>query len=265
MRLYFSAAFWTAIIGDGHVRPVANQLSVSVTQKSESACVIIACVSVMTISSSVENSLLFCVRCCISSVLSFGVVGVSIISSSKFISVNVGMVGSTSGAGMSISKSVGSGRLSAIVSGVSGWVFDNWGCGALNADVWIRPMLFRARINAKRNSAGMSSGNSTGVSTSSGPSVGVSDSGTVSGVGAGDDFRNSGILIFGNGIVISGCLVRTINVVVAMYSGKAANNNMPKTKPGNPRNCACAKCRHWARLNMEKSNMKYKIAHVMAK
>jgi len=265
VRLYFSAAFWTAIIGDGHVRPVANQLSVSVTQKSESACVIIACVSVMTISSSVENSLLFCVRCCISSVLSFGVVGVSIISSSKFISVNVGMVGSTSGAGMSISKSVGSGRLSAIVSGVLGWVFDNWGCGALNADVWMRPMLFRARINAKRNSAGMSSGNSTGVSTSSGPSVGVSDSGTVSGVGAGDDFRNSGILILGNGIVISGCLVRTINVVVAMYSGKAANNNMPKTKPGNPRNCACAKCRHWARLNMEKSNMKYKIAHVMAK
>lgn len=136
---------------------------------------------------------------------------------------------------------------------------------ALNADVWMRPMLFRARINAKRNSAGISSGSSTGVSTSSGPSVGVSDSGTVSGAGAGDAFRNSGILIFGNGIVISGCLVRTINMVVATYSGKAANTNMPKTKPGNPRNCAFAKCRHWARLNMEKSNMKYKIAHVIAK
>ena len=114
-----------AIIGDGHVRPVANPLPVPVTPQSQSARAIIPCVPVMTMFSSVENSVLFCVRCCISSVLSFGVVGVSIISSSKFISVNVGMVVSASGVGVSISKSVGNGNASAMTSGVYGWLLDN--------------------------------------------------------------------------------------------------------------------------------------------
>ena len=41
------AASLTAIIGDGHTLPAANQLSVSATQKSGSAWVIMARVSVI--------------------------------------------------------------------------------------------------------------------------------------------------------------------------------------------------------------------------
>lgn len=126
-------------------------------------------------------------------------------------------------------------------------------------------MLLRARMNAKRNSAGMSGGRSVGVSSSSGPRVGVSDS--VSGVGAGSagaGLNNAGILIFGIGIVIRGFFVRTISVVVATYNGNAARIKMPNTKPGKPRNWARIKCRHWGALNIEKSNMKNKIAHVIA-
>ena len=104
-----------------------------------------------------------------------------------------------------------------------------------------------------------------GVSTSSGPKVGVSDSDWGIGADSVDaDFKKVGILIFGMGIVISGCLVRTISVVVATYKGNAARINMPKTKPGKPRNCARIRCCHWADENMEKSNIKYKIAHVIA-
>lgn len=125
--------------------------------------------------------------------------------------------------------------------------------------------MLRARINAKRNSAGISGGNSVGVSTSSGPNVGVSDSDWGIGADSVDaDFKKVGILIFGMGIVISGCLVRTISVVVATYKGNAARINIPKTKPGKPRNCARIRCCHWADENMEKSNIKYKIAHVIA-
>ena len=80
----------------------------------------------------------------------------------------------------------------------------------------------------------------------------------------GADFKKVGILICGMGIVIRGFFVRTISVVVAMYKGNAARINMPKTKPGNPRNCARIRCCHWADENMEKSNIKYNIAHVVA-
>lgn len=125
------------------------------------------------------------------------------------------------------------------------------------------PRLFWARINAKRNSAGISSDSSIGVSAASGPSVGVSDS-AVAGGGAGVSLKNLGNAIFGTGIVISGFLLRKISVVVAIYKGKAANINMPNTKPGKPRNWACIRWRHCADENMEKSNIKYNIAHVVA-
>lgn len=62
------------IIGDGHTRPAANQLSMSVTQKSGSLCVIMACVSVIITFSSVEYVLLCAVKCAINSELSFGAV-----------------------------------------------------------------------------------------------------------------------------------------------------------------------------------------------
>lgn len=139
----------------------------------------------------------------------------SVSPSSKFISVNVGIAFDSSGVGMLISKSVGNGsEVSSATIGVSicGGVVVN----ALNADVCMRPTLLRARIKAKRNSAGMSSGRGAGISTSSGPSVGVSDSGVGSGVGsAGVGFKNAGTVIFGMGIVINGFLVRMISVVVA--------------------------------------------------
>ena len=79
----------------------------------------------------------------------------------------------------------------------------------------MRPMLLRARINAKRNSAGMSSGNSAGVSDSSGPSVGVSGVGSDSGAGAAAVAENRDIFILGIGIEINGFFVRIIKVVVA--------------------------------------------------
>lgn len=50
------AAALTAIIGDGHTRPAANQFSVSATQKSGSAWVVMACVSVIIMSPSVVNA-----------------------------------------------------------------------------------------------------------------------------------------------------------------------------------------------------------------
>jgi len=62
------------IIGDGHTRPAANQLSMSATQKSGSLCVIMACVSVIITFSSVEYALLFSVRYLINCELSFGAV-----------------------------------------------------------------------------------------------------------------------------------------------------------------------------------------------
>lgn len=136
VRLCFEAAFWTAIIGDGHMRPAANQLSVSATQKSGSLCVMMACVSVMTILSSVEYALLFSVRYLINSELSFVSVCVSVSDSgsSKFISVNVGIV-SISGVGISKSKSVGNGNDVSSIFCVSDMLGTGVCWGALNADV----------------------------------------------------------------------------------------------------------------------------------
>ena len=136
VRLCFEAAFWTAIIGDGHMRPAANQLSVSATQKSGSLCVIMACVSVMTMLSSVEYALLFSVRYLINSELSFvsNSMSVSDSGSSKFISVNVGII-SVSGVGVSISKSAGRGNDVSSMSGVSGVLGTGVCWGVLNADV----------------------------------------------------------------------------------------------------------------------------------
>ena len=77
-------------------------------------------------------------------------------------------------------------------------------------------MFVRARKNAACNSGGKSSGNfCSGVVSG----AGVSDDTAGDGVGAGTCFgsiKNFGKLIFGVGMVISGFLVRIINVVVAM-------------------------------------------------
>ncbi len=120
------------------------------------------------------------------------VFGVSVVVSSdgesKLISENVGMsenVGDVSVGPKS--KSLGSGKSSGAIS----WaVNDGWAGGGvlnvlLNAEVCSWPILLRARMYAKRNSAGISSGNSLGKSFTSGPSDGVSDSGAGAGVGVG--------------------------------------------------------------------------------
>ena len=77
-------------------------------------------------------------------------------------------------------------------------------------------------------------------------------------VGAGDvvfvgHFGNG---ILGTGIVTNGFFVRMINVVVAIYRGKADSISMPKTNPAKPCNCACASLCHWAPLKILNLNMK---------
>lgn len=195
-----------------------------------------------------------------------GVVSVLMAGASKLISVNVGVNWSNASGVMSsdavMSKSAGNGSVSGTGSGSLGAGAIGAGAGLLNADVWTRPRLLRARMNAVRNSAGMSGGRSDGVSVGN---DGVSDSGGVGvGGGAGGVGRkNAGILIFGKGIVIRGFLLRTISVVVAMYSGNAASISRPNTKPAKPRSWACASLCHWAMLNISKLNKKYNIAHIV--
>lgn len=134
IRSYLVAVFFTVMIGDGHTRPAANQLSVSTTQKSGSSWVMMACVSVMITFSSDRYGLLCWFRYSINSELSFvySLLFVSGVLSgvSKLISVNVGM---SFISGDAISKSVGNGRPSngGVVSGVVTGVF----CMLLNADV----------------------------------------------------------------------------------------------------------------------------------
>ncbi len=270
------AAFFTVIIGDGHTLPAANQFSVSVTQKSGAEWVMMACVSVIIMSPSVVNVRPFLFRCSISAELSGTTVSdcragamslVSVLVVSKFISVNVGVNCSIASGVMSsdavMSKSAGTGNVSGMfsVSSAVGVGATGVGDGLLNADVWIRPRLLRARINAVRNSAGISGGRSDGLSTGN---DGVSDSvGVGAGAGAGGaGRRKAGILIFGKGMVSSGFLFRTISVVVAMYSGNAANISSPNTKPAKPRSWACANLCHWAMFNILKLNRKYNIAHI---
>ena len=77
-------------------------------------------------------------------------------------------------------------------------------------------MFVRARKNAACSSGGKWSGNFCGGGAGGG---GVSDGAAGDGVGAGTCFgsiKNFGKLIFGVGTLISGFLVRIINVVVAM-------------------------------------------------
>lgn len=50
-KLCCAAYSWIFLIGDGRVLPFANQFSLSITQKSLSLCVMMACLSVMIISS----------------------------------------------------------------------------------------------------------------------------------------------------------------------------------------------------------------------
>lgn len=120
-------------------------------------------------------------------------------------------------------------------------------------------ILLRARMNILCNSGGRSSGNSGSCS------VGLVGVGSVSfATGVLDvSFVSKGNFMFGFGIVISGFLLRMINVVVAIYSGSADSISRPNAKPAIPCNCACASLCHCAPLKMLKLKRKYNTAHIM--
>ncbi len=100
--------------------------------------------------------------------------------------------------------------------------------------------------------------------SSSGPKDGVSplDSGVGSSVAFFVGRKNFGNGILGSGTVINGFFVRMINVVLAMYRGRAAKINRPNTCPANPCRRACIRRCHMCPSNMLKLNKKYKIAHM---
>ena len=96
--------------GDTFVLPVANQFSLSTTQKSESSCVAIACVFVTMMSSIISNSMFLLCRYSVRSDVLSGV-------SSKLKSVNVGTLSEFGSESNVMSKSGGSGNaVSSVVS-----------------------------------------------------------------------------------------------------------------------------------------------------
>ena len=175
---------------------------------------------------------------------------------SKLISVNIGV--SKLGVVMSIgsmSKSVGRGNKSFSCNAVSGAsLFD--GGGMFCTDVL---SLLRADINDLRISGGMSGRKSSVVSVFSGSDSLVVSAAFCSSL-AFAWLKMTGT--FGFGIVTNGFFVRSIIVVVAIYSGMADKSIIPKTNPPKPRSSARASLCHWAPLNMLNLNIKYKIAHV---
>lgn len=210
-----------------------------------------ACVSVIIMSPSVVYGLPVAFRCDVSGLMSAvysemcgAASGVGAGDGvSKFISVNTGagwydMSLNSGMSDMSMSKSAGNGTVSGVMSVVP--LSTGVGCvvgadvGCFGAGMSSIEIFCFARKNAVCISAGISDGNAGGGGMSDFVSSG-------SGVGAGDAagaaVRNiAGI--FGVGIVINGFLSRIINVVVAIYSGNAANINIPNTKPANPCNSA---------------------------
>ena len=113
--LFCSATDFAAKTGDGLDLPVANQFSLSHTQKSESSCTAIACVFVTIISSIIVYSVFVLFRCSITS--DVFVSGVS----PKLKSVNVGTVLSFCSVSVSndMSKSDGNGNMSSDAVSVS--------------------------------------------------------------------------------------------------------------------------------------------------
>ena len=92
----------------------------------------------------------------------------------------------------------------------------------------------------------MSGDRSTLIVSSFGPNDGVSppDSGAVSVAGFGFGRKNCGNGILGTGTSINGFFVRMINVVLAMYRGRAAKISRPNTCPANPCRRACIRRCH---------------------
>ena len=111
VTLCWDAIVFIVVIGDGFVLPVANQFSLSTTQKSESSCVAIACVFVTMMSSIISNSMFLLFK--YSVIYDFVVSGSFV---SKLKSVNVGMVSESVCDSGSMSKSVGNGNVVSEIS-----------------------------------------------------------------------------------------------------------------------------------------------------
>lgn len=279
VRVDVAAISFRRAIGERRVLPDANHVSSSAIQKSESLWVAIACVSVMTMSPSVSNVRLWFAMCNITAVVSalYSVTGGvdsgvgAGVGSSKFMSWNTGVnwVDMSSKFGVSMSKSDGNGTLlgsmSVVVLGAVG-AADAMSLADVGTTTGVAGVggviigtvciFFWVRINASCISGGMSSGifisgAVAGVSGSAGLGAGV---GAVAGLNT-DAMR-------GVGIVINGFLLRTINVVVAMYNGNAANINMPKTKPPKPCSSACINLCQRDASNISKLNINNNIAHI---
>lgn len=77
-------------------------------------------------------------------------------------------------------------------------------------------------------------------------------------------FSGTGYRNFGIGIVNKGFLVLIINVVVAMYKGIAASNNITNTKPGKLFRLAWGNCAQAFDENMSKLNSQSNIPHITA-
>lgn len=182
---------------------------------------------------------------------------------SKLMSVNVGALSSKDD---EMSKSVGNGKSSGEMS--------VWPVGSSGIKVGLLFVLLGVglgyafsrqcmRLNAWRNSAGISGDSSISIGFMMLES-GVVDSGSGSVVvGAVSVVRNNlPRLIFGKGTVNSGCFLRTIKTVLAIYRGRAESIIMPNTKPAKP--CSLARIRrcHMCPSNMLKLNKKYNIAHM---
>ena len=143
-----------------------------------------------------------------------------------------------------MSKSAGSGNGSSVASGVT----DGSGVVVGAVSKFSDSMLRSARIYTPRISRG-TSGDISGVSDFCSGSVGAFSG---SGAGFGVLFLSCGS--FTAGRLIKYSFLRAVMTVVATYRGRAANNNIPKTNPGKPRSCACARRCHWVSLNMLKLN-----------
>lgn len=120
-----------------------------------------------------------------------------------------------------------------------------------------------------RNSAGNSSGRfcvGSGSFFSSGASCAFFSSGSGAGglISVGCMFSQVFFTYFGTETENKGFLVRIINVVVAIYNGSAASINMPKTKPGNPRNFACNNKCQCRPENILKLNRNLSTSHTKA-
>ena len=262
-------------MGDGRCLPSANHVSSSATQKSGSICAAITSVSVNKSPFDIEKFIPWAVRYWATGISSSGKLfcsavgcGVSGVVSSFFLSsskLTSEKIGANDDMLLSMSKSVGNGN--SLVVGSSGI-----GCDAscwLPIDVTMflmskfdfgaGPVCRRARSNANCNSVGIDFFGASSIS--------------VDGLIVAESFdSSSGFFLssFGTGCinlgiftVINGFFVRTIIMVVAIYIGSAAKINMPKTKPGNPRKCACINICHCVDEKILKLNIHFKMPHMI--